>query len=203
MVAECIDEIGIGFLFAPLLHGAMKYAIGPRREMGIRTVFNILGPLTNPAKATAQVLGVYAEELTEPIATVLSRMGCGRAYVVHGEDGLDEFTTTTRTKVSEVINGSIRNYSIRPKDFGIPRTTLDELRGGDTEKNAEIAVNILQGERGPKRDIVLLNAGAAIAVGGLASSVEEGIPLAEESLDSGAALDRLNRLRITVNSFKT
>ena len=125
-VAQCIDEIGIGFLFAPLLHGAMKYAIGPRREMGIRTVFNILGPLTNPAKAEAQVLGVYAEELTEPIAYVLNRLGCKRAYVVHGEDGLDEITTTARTKVSEVKNGTVKSYSIQPEDFGLSRTTLDQ-----------------------------------------------------------------------------
>ena len=203
VVARCIDEIGIGFLFAPSLHGAMKFAIGPRREMGIRTVFNILGPLTNPAKATAQLLGVYTEELTEPIAGVLIRLGCHRAYVVHGQDGLDEITTTTRTKISEVANGTVRSYFIQPEDFGIVRASLDQLKGGDTEENVRIAMNILQGESGPRRDIVLLNAGAAIAVGGLASSIEEGISLAKESLDSGAALDKLERLKVSTNSEKT
>ena len=200
VVSRCIDEVGIGFLFAPLLHGAMKYAIGPRREMGIRTVFNILGPLTNPAKADAQLLGVYAEELTEPIADVLSRLGCKRAYVVHGEDGLDEITTTSRTKVSEVTTGGVKNYYIQPENFGISRSSLDQLRGGDTEENAEIAMKILRNEQGPRRDVVLLNAGAAIAVGGLARNIEEGIALAGKSLDSGAALAKLEKLKITTNS---
>lgn len=200
VVAQCIDDVGMGFLFAPLLHGAMKYAIGPRREMGIRTVFNILGPLTNPAMANAQLLGVYAEALTEPMADVLSRLGCNHAYVVHGEDGLDEITTTSRTKVSEVAPGGIKSYYIQPEDFGISRTSLDQLRGGDTEENVEIARRILQGERGPKRDVVLLNAGAAIAVGGVARSIEEGISLAEKSLDAGAALEKMERLMVITNS---
>lgn len=199
VVARCIDEIGIGFLFAPSLHGAMKYAIGPRREMGIRTVFNILGPLTNPAKASAQVLGVYAEELTEPIAGVLDRLGCERACVVHGEDGLDEITTTARTKISEVTHGKIRSYHIQPEDFGIARTEPDQLKGGDPKQNVEIALSILQGERGSRRDIVLLNAGAAIAVGGLAGGIKEAMELATESIDSGAALDKLERLKAVTN----
>lgn len=200
VVARCIDDVGIGFLFAPSLHGAMKYAIGPRREMGIRTVFNILGPLTNPAKATAQVLGVYAQELTESLAGVLSKLGCQRAYVVHGEDGLDEFTTTSRTKVSEVDAGEIRNYFVHPQDFGIDMTELNQLRGGDPEENANIALDILRGEKGPKRDIVLLNAGAAIAVASLASDIKNGTELAAASLDSGAALTKLERLKEVTNA---
>jgi len=203
VVATCVDDIGIGFLFAPRLHGAMKHAIGPRREMGIRTVFNILGPLTNPAHATAQILGVYAEELTEPIAGVLNRLGCDRAFVVHGEDGLDEITTTTRTRLSECVNGTVRNYSIEPEDFGIPRAGVDELRGGDPKDNAKICLTILRGERGPKRDIVLLNAGAAIAVAGLAAGIEEGTRLATESLDSGAALDKLEKLKVATHTGRT
>lgn len=200
VVVRCIDDIGIGFLFAPLLHGAMKYAIGPRREMGVRTVFNILGPLTNPAGASAQVLGVYAGHLTEPVAGVLSRLGCQRAYIVHGQDGLDEITTTTGTQVSEVLDGDIRQYIIHPEEFGIPRTDPDQLKGGGPEENAGIALGILKGEGGPKRDIVLLNAGAAIAAAGLADSIQEGIPLAEESLGSGAALDKLEQLKAVTNA---
>lgn len=201
VVTRCIDEVGIGFLFAPSLHGAMKYAIGPRREMGVRTVFNILGPLTNPAKATAQVLGVYAKELTEPIAGVLSRLGCHRAYVVHGEDGLDELTTTSRTKVSQVTDGKIKTYFVQPEDFGVPATELNQLKGGEPEENAKIALDILQGERSPKRDIVLLNAGAAIAVAELTSGIREGMELAAESLDSGAALEKLEKLRAVTNAM--
>jgi anthranilate phosphoribosyltransferase len=200
VVARCIDDVGIGFLFAPLLHGAMKYAIGPRREMGIRTVFNLLGPLTNPARASAQVLGVYSGELTEPVAGVLGRLGCRCAYVVHGEDGLDEITTTSGTYISEMVNGAVSNSMVYPEDFGISRAEPDRLKGGGPEENARIAVNILEGEDGPHRDIVLLNAGAAIAVAGLADDIKEGIRLAAESLDSGAALDRLERLKRVTNA---
>jgi len=200
VVARCIDEVGIGFLFAPLLHGAMKYAIGPRREMGIRTVFNILGPLTNPAGATAQVLGVFSPHLTEPIAGVLHRLGCDRAFVVHGEDGLDEITTTAQTRISEVIDGCIDTYTIAPDDFGFIRTTPDQLRGGDPEENARIALEILKGDGGPKRDIVCLNAGAAIAAAGLAGTIGQGVAMASESLDSGAALEKLEQLKDVSNA---
>jgi anthranilate phosphoribosyltransferase len=195
VVARCIDEVGIGFLFAPSLHGAMKYAIGPRREMGIRTVFNILGPLTNPAGATAQVLGVYARELVGPVAGVLRELGCRRAYVVHGQDGLDEITTTSSTAVCEIVDGEIRQYQLHPEDLGIAPTGLDQLMGGDPQENAGIALAILRGERGPQRDIVLLNAGAAIAVAGLAGDIAEGIELAAGAIDSGAALERLEGLK--------
>ena len=194
VVARCIDTIGIGFLFAPFLHGAMKYAIGPRREMGIRTVFNILGPLTNPAGASAQVLGVYAPHLTESMAGVLHRLGCRRAYVVHGLDGLDEISTVAGTHVSEIIDGAVRNYTIQPEDFGMSRTEAEQLKGGGPEENAGIALKILKGMNGPKRNIVLLNAGAAIAAAELADTIQDGIPLAEESLKSGAALEKLEQL---------
>ena len=199
VVADCIDEVGIGFLFAPLLHGAMKYAIGPRREMGIRTVFNILGPLTNPAGAAAQVLGVYAQELVEPVAGVLRELGCRRAYVVHGQDGLDEITTTSSTMICELADGEIRKYQFRPEDLGIAPASLDQLMGGNPQENAGIALAVLRGENGPRRDIVLLNAGAAIAVAGLADDIGQGIRLAAESIDSGAALEKLEGLKAMTN----
>ena len=200
VVADCIDEVGIGFLFAPLLHGAMKYAIGPRREMGIRTVFNILGPLTNPAGAAAQVLGVYAQELVEPVAGVLRELGCRRAYVVHGQDGLDEITTTSSTTICELADGEIRKCELHPEDLGIAPVSLDQLMGGNPQENAGIALAVLRGENGPRRDIVLLNAGAAIAVAGLADDIGQGIRLAAESIDSGAALEKLEGLKAMTNT---
>ena len=199
-VGRCIDEVGIGFLFAPALHGAMKYAIGPRREIGIRTIFNALGPLTNPAGAQAQVLGVYAPELTETHANVLNNLGCKHAFVVHGDDGLDEITTTTTTRVSELRNGAVKTYTLDATAFGIPKGDLNALLGGSPEENAEITVNILKGEKGPKRDIVVLNAGAAIVAGGKADSLEAGIELANESIDSGEALAKLEGLKTVSNN---
>ena len=200
-IGRCIDEVGIGFLFAPALHGAMKYAIGPRREIGIRTIFNALGPLTNPAGAQAQVLGVYAPELTETHANVLNNLGCKHAFVVHGDDGLDDITTTTATRVSELRNGTVKTYTLDPTTLGIPRVAPEALLGGTPEENAEIIINILNGEKEPKRDIVVLNAGAAIVVGGKADSLEAGIELASESIDSGEALAKLEGLkRISNNS---
>ncbi|MCG9130210.1 anthranilate phosphoribosyltransferase [Candidatus Poribacteria bacterium] len=199
-VGQCIDEIGIGFLFAPALHGAMKYAIGPRREIGIRTIFNALGPLTNPAGAQAQVLGVYAAELTETHANVLNNLGCKHAFVVHGDDGLDEITTTTATRVSELRNGAVRTYRLDATTFGIPKAEPASLLGGSPEENAEITVNILKGEKGPKRDIVVLNAGAAIVAGAEADSLDAGIELANASIDSGAALAKLEGLKTASNN---
>ena len=198
-VGRCIDEVGIGFLFAPALHGAMKYAIGPRREIGIRTIFNALGPLTNPAGAQAQVLGVYASELTEMHANVLNNLGCQHAFVVHGDDGLDDITTTTTTRVSELRNGTVETYTLDPTTLGIPRAEPEALLGGTPEENAEIIVNILNGEEGPKRDIVVLNAGAAIVAGGKADSLDAGIEIANESIDSGAALTKLAGLKSMSN----
>ncbi|HSC69921.1 MAG TPA: anthranilate phosphoribosyltransferase, partial [Candidatus Methylomirabilis sp.] len=193
-VGKCIDEVGIGFCYAPLLHKAMKYVMLARKEIRIRTVFNILGPLTNPAKASAQVIGVYDGKLTEVMAEVLKELGTVRAFVVHGEDGLDEISTTGESRVAELRDGWMRSYTIRPEDFGLSRASLADLRGGGAADNAEIIRHILQGERGPKRDIVVLNAGAAIAAGGKAADIAEGIAMAQKAIDSGAALEKLQRL---------
>jgi anthranilate phosphoribosyltransferase len=193
-VARCIDEAGIGFLFAPMLHPAMKYAIGPRREIGIRTIFNILGPLTNPAGAKSQVLGVYDVGLTEPLAHVLKNLGSRHVFVVHGADGLDEITTTDKTFVTELKDGEVRSFVINPEDFDVTRANKADLIGGTVEENAKIALDILQGEKGAKRDVVLLNASAAIVTGGLASDFAEGIRLASESIDSGKAMKKLKTL---------
>ncbi|RMF88295.1 MAG: anthranilate phosphoribosyltransferase [Nitrospinota bacterium] len=194
-VEACLAELGIAFLFAPLLHGAMKYAIGPRREIAIRTIFNILGPLTNPAGAQAQLLGVYSASLTEVLAGVLANLGSRRAFVVHGSDGLDEITLTGETKVTELRDREIKTYQITPEDFGLQRTTPETLKGDDPETNARIALEILHGKKGPQRDVVVLNAGFALVAGGGASSVEEGIAKASEAIDSGAALAKLEALQ--------
>jgi anthranilate phosphoribosyltransferase len=198
-VGQCIDEVGIGFLFAPMLHGAMKYAIGPRREIGIRTIFNTIAPLTNPADAKAQVLGVYAAELTTVHANVLKNLGTQHAFVVHGNDGLDEITTTTTTRVSELANGDVKTYTLDPTTFGIPKAEPASLLGSTPEENAEITSNILKGEKGPQRDIVLLNAAAAIVAGGKADNLEDGLELAANSIDSGSALDKLEALKSISN----
>jgi len=193
-VAQCIDEVGIGFLYAPLLHTAMKHVMAARREMGVRTVFNMLGPLTNPANANAQVIGVYAAALTEPLARVLAELGTIRAFVVHGADGLDEISTTGESVIAEVREGVVRRYTVRPEDFGVPRASIAELRGGDREQNALIIREILQGEPGPRRDIVLVNSAAALVAGLRAHDLKEGVALAARSIDSGRALATLGRL---------
>jgi anthranilate phosphoribosyltransferase len=194
-------EVGFGFLFAPLFHVAMKYALGPRREIGIRTVFNILGPLTNPAGAKYQVLGVYSSDLTETMAKVLGNLGCIHAFIVHGEDGLDEITITGRTRVSELKGGRVENYFIEPADFGIKAGRIDDLLGGESKENAEITINILKGEKGPKRDIVLLNASAAIVASGKAKDLKEGVAVAERSIDSGSALRKLEAIKEATKSL--
>lgn len=193
-VEECLDTIGIGFLFAPMMHGAMKHAIGPRREIGIRTIFNILGPLTNPAGAQYQVLGVYRSELTEALAEVLKNLGSVRAFVVSGNDGLDEITLTSETKVSELKDGVVNTYYIKPEDFGMTPCKLFELQGGDPDDNARIIREILGGAKGPKRDVVVLNAAAAIAATGMAKDIKGGIKPAEEAIDSGKAMEKLEGL---------
>ena len=198
-VGKCVDEVGVGFLFAPLLHGAMKHAIGPRREIGIRTIFNAIAPLTNPAGAKAQVIGVYSPELTETHAHVLKKLGTKHAFIVHGADGLDEITTTTTTRISELNNGDVSTYTLDPTTFGISKTEQESLLGGTPEQNAEITTNILKGQVGPKRDIVLLNAGAAIVAGGKANNLEVGIKLAADSIDSGRAFDILEQLKVVSN----
>src|SRR5437870_6102094 len=164
-VTRCIEEVGIGFLYAPLLHTAMKHVMPARREMGVRTVFNMLGPLTNPAAANAQIIGVYAASLTEPLARVLAELGTVRAFVVHGADNLDEISNLGESRVSEVREGVVRTSTVRPEDFGLPRASIGDLLGGDREQNAEIIRTILAGEPGPKRDIVLMNASAALVAG--------------------------------------
>jgi anthranilate phosphoribosyltransferase len=193
-VARCIDEAGIGFLYAPLLHTAMRHVMPARREMGIRTVFNMLGPLTNPAGANAQVIGVYSVALTEPLARVLAELGTARAFVVHGADGLDEISNTGESSVSEVREGTVRSFKLRPEDFGLARATVAELKGGDREQNAEIVRAILDGEPGPKRDIVLMNAAAALVAGGRAREFKEGVEIAARSIDTGAARAKLESL---------
>jgi anthranilate phosphoribosyltransferase len=193
-VARCVDEVGIGFLYAPLLHTAMKHVMPVRREMAIRTVFNMLGPLTNPASANAQIIGVYSASLTEPLARVLAELGTVRAFVVHGADNLDEISNTGESRVSEVREGMVRSYTVRPEDFGLARTTIGELMGGDREENARIIRAILDGEAGPKRDIVLMNSAAALVAGAKARDLKEGVGLAAHAIDSGAALRKLEAL---------
>jgi len=193
-VGRCLDEVGIGFLYAPLLHTAMKHVMPARREMGVRTVFNMLGPLTNPAGANAQVIGVYSPALTEPLARVLAELGTFRAFVVHGADGLDEISNTGESRVSEVREGVVRTFTVRPEDVGLPRCAIGELRGGDREQNAQIIRAILDGEPGPKRDIVLMNAAAALVAGAKARDLKEGVGLAAQSIDRGDARARLQSL---------
>ena len=193
-VARCIDEVGIGFLFAPRLHPAMKYAIGPRREMGVRTVFNVLGPLTNPANASLQIVGVYDRGLIEPLAHVLKELGLEAAYVVGSADGLDELSTTSVNYVACLRDGQVSRFELDPSDYGLGRASLGEIQGGDAHENAGITRDVLAGARGPQRDIVLLNAGAALAVAGVAEDIADGIHQATQSIDSGRAQDILERL---------
>ncbi len=194
IVERCLDKNGIGFLFAPILHGAMKHAAGPRQEIGIRTIFNVLGPLTNPARADAQVIGVYSKELTEKLAAVLGNLGSKHAFVVHGEDGLDEISLTSETKISELRDGGIRTYQVKPEDFNLERCRAEDLIGGDPAKNAGITREILEGGKGPRRDIVILNAAAAIVTGGKAETLAEGVYVAARSIDNHAAMRKLNGL---------
>jgi len=194
VVEACLEEIGVGFLFAPLLHEAMKYAVQPRKDIGIRTIFNLLGPLTNPAGATHQLTGIYDGALTEMIAHTLKNLGAVRAMVVHGMEGMDELSLCGPTRVSELRDGKVESYTFTPEEAGLRRCRLEELSGGDPEGCAAILKNVLAGELGPRRDIVLLNSGAALYVGGAAGSVAAGIKLAAESIDSGKAQNKLDRL---------
>ena len=197
MVSACLDEAGIGFLFAPNLHGAMKHAIGPRKEIGTRTVFNVLGPLANPAGAQRQLIGVFAPDLTPTLAGVLRDLGSVHAFVVHGSDGLDEITITGPSQVSELKDAGVTTYEIAPEEFGMERAAAARLKGGDANQNAKILLDILDGGDGPRRDIVLLNAAAAITAGDAAGGLADGVERARESLDSGnakAALENLKRV---------
>ncbi|MEN8175253.1 MAG: anthranilate phosphoribosyltransferase [Pseudomonadota bacterium] len=200
-VKQCIGEVGVGFMFAPAHHGAMKHAIGPRREMGVRTLFNVLGPLTNPAGAPNQVLGVFADELLEPLAEVLQRLGSRHVMVVHAADGLDEISIGDKTEVAELKDGAVRRFSIQPEDFGLNRTALDALRVEGAEESLAVIRSVLEDQAGPARDIVVLNAGAAIYVAGVAQSLAEGVTLADRAIASGAARGKLDQLVILTQSF--
>ncbi|WP_090003425.1 anthranilate phosphoribosyltransferase [Candidatus Frackibacter sp. WG12] len=193
-VAKAVDEIGIGFLYAPKFHKAMKHAIGPRKELGIRTVFNILGPLTNPARAKRQVLWVYDPELTSVLARVLGNLGVEKAFVVHGAGGLDEISILGETKVSYLCDGKVEELTIHPNDFGLSVAELEAIKGGTVQDNAEITLEILKGESGPTRDIILLNSAAGLLIADQVDNLEEGVELAAKIIDSGKALEKLEEL---------
>ena len=201
VVEKCVEEVGIGFMFAPHFNPAMKY-VGPvRKEMGIRTVFNILGPLSNPSRAKAMVVGVYSPSLTEVIAGTMANLDVKRGFVVSGEDNMDEFTLTGSSTVSEIKDGKVETYEITPEQFGLKRCKIEDLQGGDGTVNAQITKDILSGkERGAKREIVLLNAGAALYIGGKAESIEEGIRIAGETIDSGKAMETLEAMVKATNA---
>lgn len=193
-LAACAQEVGMIFLFAPALHSAMRVVQDARRELKLRTVFNLLGPLTNPAHASAQVVGVYSVELVEKLAEALSMLGLRRALVVHGNDGLDEITITTSTRIAEVRDGQVHTYEVTPEEFGFQRAPLSDIAGGDARDNAEIIRHILQREKSARRDIVLLNAAAALVAAGQANTLTAALPAAKEAIDSGAALSKLDAL---------
>ena len=193
-IAECLEAVGIAFLFAPAMHSAMKYVQPARRDLRLRTVFNLLGPLCNPAHASAQVVGVYSRALVEKLAQALQMLGLTRALVVHGSDGLDEITITGPTHIAELRNGKISVYDVIPEQFGLQRADISTIQGGDKAVNTSIIRRLLDGERSPRRDVVLLNAAAALVVAGKADSISEAMPMAAQSLDSGAARDKLAKL---------
>jgi anthranilate phosphoribosyltransferase len=194
LATQCLHEIGICFLYAPNLHSAMKQVQTVRRELRMRTMFNLLGPLTNPARASGQVVGVYSLHLVEKLAEALSMLGLHRALVVHGLDGLDEITITGPTRVAEAREGSVRTYEITPEEFGMSRATLNDISGGDAVENAEIIRAVLSGERSPRRDVVLLNSAAALVAAGKAEHLIQALPLAAQSIDSGAAARKLEAM---------
>ena len=200
-VAECVREVGVGFMFAPGHHSAMKHAIGPRREMGVRTIFNILGPLTNPAGVPNQLLGVFSEELIEPLAQVLQKLGSRHVMVVHSRDGLDEISIADKTEVAELKDGRIRRFSIQPEDFDIRRSAIDDIKAIDAADSLNIIRSVLDNQPGPARDIVQLNAGAAIYTAGLADSLVDGIRQADKAIVSGEARNRLDKLAVRSQSF--
>ncbi len=193
-VADCVNEIGVGFMFAPKHHSAMKHAIGPRREMGVRTLFNILGPLTNPATAPNQVLGVFSQTLVEPLAQVLKKLGSEHVLVVHAEDGLDEISIASPTLIAELKRGEVSVYTIQPEDFGYHRSSLASVCARDAEDSLNIIRSVFANITGAAKDIVCLNAGAAIYVAGLSQSLKAGVKLAEEAIVSGGAAHKLDQL---------
>jgi anthranilate phosphoribosyltransferase len=200
VVERCLDEAGIAFFFAPIFHPSMRHVGPTRKELGIRTAFNLLGPLTNPAGATRQLVGVPRPELTELVARSLALLGAERAWVVHGADGLDEISTTGYTKVSECRDGAVNTFYVHPSDFNLAKAAPEALRGGDAAENAAIARRVLEGESGAPRDIVLLNAGVSLLIAGAAGTVQEGIARAAEAIDRGAAAATLESLRAVSNT---
>ncbi len=200
-VVRCIEEVGVGFMFAPAHHSAMKHAVGPRREMGVRTLFNVLGPLTNPAGAPNQVLGVFSAELLEPLANVLQRLGSEHVLVVHAKDGLDEISIGAPSEVAELKDGIVRRFSVQPEDFGLRRTPITELRVDGAEQSLAMIRSVLEDHPGPARDIVCLNAGAAVYAAGLAESLAEGVAKADAAIAGGEARNRLDQLVILSQSF--
>lgn len=199
-VASCVNEIGVGFMFAPLHHSAMKHAIGPRREMAVRTIFNVLGPLTNPAGAPNQVLGVFSKDLVEPLAHVLKQLGSNHVLVVHAEDGMDEISIATPTFVAELNDGVVTTYTIQPEDFGMSRADLEQIRATDSAHSLEIIKGIFNNTDGPAKDIVCLNAGAAIYAAGLAASLADGVKKAQDVIASGAVAEKLEQLIAKTNA---
>jgi len=200
-VARCVEEVGVGFMFAPRHHGAMKYAIGPRREMGVRTIFNVLGPLTNPAGALSQVLGVFSDTLVEPLALVLQRLGGNHVLVVHAEDGLDEISIGAATHVAELKDDEVRDYFITPEQFGLDRASLERIRIADAQESLAMVRSALANQPGPARDVVRLNAGAAIYAADLANSLEAGVEVAGDVIADGSAAEKLDALVKLSNSF--
>jgi anthranilate phosphoribosyltransferase len=200
-VAECVDEVGVGFMFAPMHHSAMKHAIGPRREMAVRTIFNVLGPLTNPAAAPNQVIGVFSDELVEPLAHVLKRLGSDHVLVVHAEDGMDEISIASPTHVAELKDGEVYTYHVKPEDFSMTRTSLDEIRAADAADSLAIIRSVFENQAGPARDIVCLNAGAAIYAAGLSETLAEGVAKAQQVIADGRVADKLDQLIAKTRSF--
>jgi anthranilate phosphoribosyltransferase len=193
-ISDCLEQVGIAFLFAPAMHSAMKYVQPARRELRLRTVFNLLGPLTNPARATCQVVGVYSATLVEKLAEALSMLGLHRALVVHGDDGLDEVTITGPTRIGEVREGQVHTYEVTPEEFGLQRATLDDISGGDATLNSNLIREVLDGKKSARRDVVLLNAAAALVAAGRADHLRDAVPLAAKAIDSGAAAAKLQAL---------
>ncbi|MBF7096993.1 anthranilate phosphoribosyltransferase [Alkalibacter mobilis] len=197
--SRCLDKAKIAFLFAPIYHPSMKYVMNTRRELGIRTIFNILGPLANPGLVKNQIVGVFDANLTEMMAEVLKELGLNRALVIHGMDGLDEISISDETKVTELKNGQIRTYMIKPEDFGMKRASIENIKGGSSKENANMLIDLLKGNVGNIKDVVLLNSGAAIYVGGKARTIAEGIEIARSVLDSGKAFEKLEELKAVSN----
>lgn len=200
-VADCVNKIGVGFMFAPKHHGAMKYAIGPRKEMGVRTIFNVLGPLTNPAGAPNQVMGVFSDALVEPLANVLAQLGSKHVMVVHSEDGMDEISIGAGTHVAELKNGEVRDYVVTPEEFGFQRTSISNLAVDSAEQSLKVIRDVFNNVQGPAHDIVVMNAGAAIYVAGLADSLADGIKTAQTVIANGQASEKLQGLIDLSNSF--